>query len=479
MNTYLRRTFYLITLGFLFLVGMLGYWQVYAQESLANDPSNTIELRQSVQAQRGSILAGDGETALAKSVPRERDGQETVYERTYPEGNPYANIVGYWSTKYGATGIERARDSALSGISEPDTVRDLINQASSGPQPGDNVVLTIDPELQRLAYEEISSSNTGRGSAVAVDPQTGEVLAMASVPSYDPNNIDERFPELQEASNNPLVNRATQGLYVPGSAFKIITAAAGLKSGIEPSDEFFDDGSYIANGYRVTNFEGESYERVTFAKALAFSINTIFAEITVEEIGAGPLAQMARNFGYGDDYEDFALPVEPSTVGERPPSEWPDNYLAAAGFGQANVLTNTFEMAVTTGAIANDGVRMQPRLIQEVRSPEGIVLEQNAPSEKNRALEEKRAETLQKMMRRVVSDGIADEAQMKGVKVAGKTGTAEVGEGDPNSWFVAYAPAEDPEIAVAVLVENGGLGEDSALPVARKMIKSYVNGGGE
>lgn len=472
MNVHLLRTFYLFVAGFVALVGVLVYWQVYARESLANNPDNSLQIRRGLEAPRGLILANDGETVLAKSEPRETE-TGTIYDRVYPQGDVYSNIIGYWSVKYGATGVEIGENSSLSGNADPATLDELINQISGGPQPGNNVVLTIDPELQRLAYEGISRSNTGRGSAVAVDPTTGEVLAMVSYPSYDPNNIDERFPQLREDPSNPLLNRATQGLYAPGSVFKVITAAAALKSGVDPSDTFVDDGEYPTPGYTVTNYEDAEYGRVTFAQALALSINTIFAEIAVERVGAEMLSRTAFDFGFGDTYEDFPLPVKASTLG-LPPSQWAEGDMAQISFGQDKVLSNVFEMANVAATVANDGTMMQPRIVKEIRSPDGVILDKKTPSRRTEVLDPQTARTLQEMMVGVVEEGSATRARIAGVEIAGKTGTAEVPPKTPNSWFIAFAPADEPEIAVAVLVENGGDGETAALPIARQMVASYL-----
>src|SRR5918998_68968 len=215
---------------------MLAYWQVYARESLANDPQNGLQTQRAVQTPRGLILAGDNETVLARSVERRTAG-DTVYDRIYPQGELFSNVVGYWSTKYGATGIEIGENSNLSGAAEPATLDGLINQMSGGPQPGNNVVLTLDPELQRIAHEGLASSATGRGAVVAVNPKNGEILALASYPSFDPNNIDDTFPELARDPDSPLLNRATQSLYPPGSTFKVVTAAAALEAGVSPNEE--------------------------------------------------------------------------------------------------------------------------------------------------------------------------------------------------------------------------------------------------
>ena len=475
MNAHLRRTFYVFVAGFVALVGMLAYWQVYARESLANNPENGLQTQRAISAPRGLILAGDGETVLARSVGYESENG-TVYDRVYPQGAPFSNVVGYWSTKYGATGIEIGENSELSGTAEPATLDELINQISGGPQPGNNVVLTLDPELQRVAYEGLASSVTGRGAVVAVDPNNGEILAMASYPSFDPNNIDQTFPELSRDPDAPLINRAVQSLYPPGSTFKVITAAAALEAGVSPTQEFVDDGTYELPGYTVHNFQGKKYGKVTFTQALVFSINAIFARIGVEIVGAQALAQMAYDFGFGDSYDEFSLPVSASNLGP-PASEWTQGTTAQTAFGQGQVSANAFEMALVAATIANDGKMMEPRIVREIRSPDGIILDRPTPSVRHEPLPPQTARTLNAMMQKVITEGGLSVAEIPGVKVAGKTGTAEAPPGAPHSWWIAFAPADDPEIAVCAMVENGGRGDKAALPIADQVMEAYLKGG--
>jgi penicillin-binding protein A len=475
VNAHVRRTFYLFVAGFVALVGMLAYWQVYARESLANDPQNGLQTQRSIQTPRGLILAGDGETVLAKSVGRNTESG-TVYDRVYPQGEAFSNVVGYWSTKYGATGIEIGQNSDLSGTAEPATLDGLINQMSGGPQPGNNVVLTLDPQLQRVAYEGLASSVTGRGAVVAVDPKNGEILAMASSPSYDPNNIDETFPELSSDPDAPLIDRAIQSLYPPGSTLKVLTAAAALEKGLSPSHIFFDSGTYNLPGYTVVNYKGKTYGRVTFTQALVFSINAIFAKIAVEIVGAQALAQKAYDFGFGDSYENFSLPVTPSNLGP-PPSEWTPGTTAQNAFGQGPASSNAFEMALVAAAIASDGDLMEPRIVREIRSPDGIILDRPSPSVRHEPLDASTARELNGMMQRVVTEGGLTTAEIPGIKVAGKTGTAETAEA-PHSWWITFAPADDPQIAVCAMVENGGEGDDAALPIADQVMEAYLKGRG-
>ena len=425
LNVHVRRAFYLFAAGFFGLVAVLAYWQVYAREALANNPDNGFQTQRSISSPRGLILAGDDETVLAKSVKRQTP-QGPVYDRVYPLGAPFSDVVGYWSTRYGATGIEIAKNTDLSSIAgEPQTLDDLINRATGGPQPGNNVVLTLDPKLQELAYQQLQASSTGRGSIVALNPKTGDILAMATSPSFDPNDIDHNYPKLASAQGAPLVNRATQSLYPPGSVFKVITASAALEKGVSPEDTFFDSGAYELPGYTVHNFEGKHFGEVTFTRALAYSINVIFAKIAVTIVGAKALAQMAANFGFGDSYNDFPLPVSASSVNSLPPDRWTTGTLAQTAFGQGEVQTNAFQMALVAAAIANDGKLMEPRLVREVRSPDGIILDRPTPSIRRQALPAGTASTLNEMMQQVIIQGGLTDAEIEGMKVAGKTGTAE------------------------------------------------------
>jgi penicillin-binding protein A len=461
---------------------MMAYWQVYSREALANHPQNGFQTQRSIESPRGLILAGDGETVLAKSEKRQGISGP-VYERVYPEGEPFTGVVGYWSTKYGASGIEIGNNTDLSSVAgDPETLDELINRATGGPQRGNDVVLTLDPNLQRQAYESLAASPTGRGSAMAIDPKTGEILALATYPSYDNNDIDENLPELSQRADAPLINRATQSLYPPGSTFKVITSAAALKAGVRPTDEFFDPGSLQTPGYTVTNYQGNDYGRLTFAKAFAFSVNVIFAKIAINEVGAQLLYDTATDFGFGDPYDDFPIPVSGSDLG-YPVDQWVEGNTAQISFGQDRVSSNVFEMGLVAATVANGGDMMDPRIVKEVRSPDGIILDRPSPTVRNNVIDAATAGTLNQMMQGVITTGELTDAEVPGVKVAGKTGTAEDPPREPHSWFVSFAPADDPEIAVAVMVENGGVIDENgdaatpAIPIAQDLMETYLRDG--
>jgi peptidoglycan glycosyltransferase len=473
LNAQLRRTFYLFVIGFVALVGVLAYWQVYARESLATDPANRLQSRRVQEVPRGLILAGDGQTELARS---EQDNNGT-YERIYPEGPLYSGVTGYWSTKYGASGLEISQNNNLSGAGEPETLDELMNQFSGLDEAGNDVELTLDPELQRLAYDGLASSSTGRGAAVALDPKNGEILSLVSYPSFDPNNIDDNFEELAEDPSFPLVNRATQGLYPPGSTFKVITAAAAIEAGVKPSDRYRDNGTYETPGYTVYNYRGRDYGQQTFEQALANSVNTIFARIGNEDVGSEALAQKAEAFGFYDPYEDFALPVAPSFF-NPPPEQWDQGNVAQSSFGQQTVSSTVFEMANVAGAIANGGTMMEPRLVREVRSPDGVIIDKPTSRVHGRPMDGETAGTLTDMMEAAVTQ-VESGAAIPGVKVAGKTGTAEAPGEELHSWFISFAPADDPEIAVAIMVENGQEGYKQALPIARRLMEAHLKSQGE
>jgi penicillin-binding protein A len=473
LNAQLRTTFYLFVAGFVALVGVLAYWQVYARESLATDPANRLQSRRVQEIPRGLILAGDGETQLARSEQND-DGN---YNRVYPEGPLYAGVTGYWSTRYGASGLEISQNNNLSGAGEPETLDELINQVSGDPQGGNDIELTIDPELQRIAYDGLASSSTGRGAVVALNPKNGEILSLVSYPSFDPNNIDENFEELAQDPSFPLVNRATQGLYPPGSTFKVITATAALKAGVKPSDKYKDNGTYETPGYTVYNYRGREYGEQTFEQALANSVNTIFARIGNESVGAEALAKTADDFGFDDPYEDFALPIAPSFF-NPPPDQWDQGNVAQSAFGQQTVNGTVFEMANIAGAIANGGTMMEPRLVREVRSPDGVIIDKPTPRVRNKASDEETTSTLNDMMQKAITE-VETGAEIPGVKVAGKTGTAEAGCDEIHSWFISFAPADDPEIAVAVIVENGQEGYKQAVPIARRLMEARLKSQGK
>jgi peptidoglycan glycosyltransferase len=482
----------------------VAYVQVFAADRIANQPGNFArQLRAEYQTQRGRILAADG-SPMAESVEAP-EGALYRFERQYPRGELFGHVTGYYSRVYGRSGLEQSMNAYLAGTAPEFAASNLTDLILGRPKVGGSVFTTIIPRLQVAAAEALGSQ---RGAVVAIDPSTGDVLAFWSNPGYDPNllvegtNEDMRaaWEELNADPEKPLLSKASQELYLPGSTFKLVTASAALQNGYGPEEEWpnppvldlptTDDdlenfGGSLCNGGSKT---------VTMAEAFEESCNVTFGEIALE-LGADRFSAQAFDFGAcptlppdettcDDPPITFELPFEdgrfpePAYFDQRTPA------LAYSGVGLDNVLMNPLHMALITSAIANGGVMMDPRIVTEVRDAQGRVVREFDPEVFGRPVSTATAEAMRQMMVSVVESGTGTAAQIPGLVVAGKTGTATNGEDrPPNAWFTAFAPAgatQDPEIAVTVIVLDGGdLGDEAtggrvAAPIAKAVIEAYL-----
>ena len=480
MNRPIRRvaTAALALFGLLFLNA--NYIQVVRADALRKDSRNNRLLLDEYGRPRGDIIAGD-----ATLVESRATGDRLKYLRVYAGGKAdvasvFAPITGYYSLVYGATGIERAYNDALSGADDRFFVR-RVSDILTGREPqGGSVKITVNPDLQLLAARTLGNR---RGAVVALDPKTGRVLAMVTSPSYDPNVLSSHQPGQIRAANerlngdraHPLQNRAAEEVYPPGSTFKIITAAAALESGMRP-DTQVDCASEITlpltRNVKLRNFGGESCpSRVTLKEALQHSYNTSFAKLGMDLDGR--VGDMAERFGFNAS-PGFPLRSVDSVFPQGPNKP----QLAQSSIGQFDVRATPLQMAMVTAAIANDGRMMRPYLVDQVLAPDLTVLDSTRPDELRRPISGATADALTEMMLAVVEGGTGRRAQIPGVQVAGKTGTAQ-NAGPAHAWFVGFAPANDPKIAVAVLVENGG-GDDAgtggrvAAPIAQAVMAAYL-----
>ncbi len=336
------------------------------------------------------------------------------------------------------------------------------------PKRGADLHLTVSAALQKTAVDALGGK---KGAIVALDPRTGAILAMASSPSYDPRRLDERWKALNQDADRPLLNRVTQGLYPPGSSFKPVVAAAALAQGlVTPTTGFVDDGRYVAGGYVVHNYGDAVYGRHDFTEAMAKSINTTFAKVGVE-LGAAGLAQAARSFGFSQKVPG-RLPVAASRFPD--PGTMDTAHVAQASFGQGEVLATPLEMALVAAGIANGGRVMEPYLVGEVRDYQQTVLDRTQPKVWLNPMDATTAAAVRDMMVQVVQQGTGTRAAIPGVQVAGKTGTAELDQGEPHAWFIGFAPADAPRVAVAVVVEHGGTGGSVAAPLARQVLSAAL-----
>ncbi len=464
-NRAIRRLWAVFVLLFLGLAARQVYVQVVAAPAIAAKPGNPRHLL--LEAYRGRILATDG-SVLAQSV---------AGRRVYPLGPAAAQAVGYVSIRYGTSGIESAFDRALT---PPDTsgdpraqYREIVAafEGKTATVSGADVVTTLVPAVQQKLYDDLSKYP--RAAGIAIDPRTGAVLAMASVPSYDPNAFDAEFAQLSRDPASPLVDRALDGLYPPGSTFKIFTAAAALDAGTVTMDSHFDDPGYLQIGnFTLHDNESEATGYADLTTAFALSSNVDFAQIALK-MGVGPFYDYLSRWGIGESL-DFQLPSEPAGV--PPKAGIVPGELAQMGFGQGALLASPLQMALIGATIANAGAEPRPYVVRQVVR-DGAVASVYSSSTLANPVSADAAANVTKMMIAVVQRGTGTPAQIPHLVVAGKTGTATNPLGRSHAWFVAFAPADRPRVAVAVVVENVGYGATYAAPVARDVIRTALEAG--
>ena len=472
---------------FALLFGSTSWVQYVTADSLNNNPLNNRRILDQLARDRGPILV-DG-TPIAYSEPVD---DKYKYQRKYGSENldprAYASLTGYYSVVSGASGMERAVGDYLSGDSDA-LFYDKVGSFFTGEQPrGAAVELTIDPKVQQAAWDGLGNQN---GAAVALDPKTGKILAMASTPGWDPNALashdsteaSEAYKNLEAADGKPAYNRAIGGnLYPPGSTFKVLVAAAALESGdYDPDSQL--NGPATLDLPQTTATIGNSHPgacrnggKPTLADSLAESCNTSFASLGMD-LGEDAIAKQAEKFGFGEDLE-IPLNVTPSSF----PSDLNPPQLAQSSLGQYEVRSTPLQMAMMTAGIANGGKMMKPQLVDRVLNANTLEpISETRPSQMSRAVSGDTADKLTEMMTGVVDDGTASVAKMGDTKVAAKTGTAQHATGAaPHAWFISFAPADDPQVAVAVVVENGGnagneaYGATVAGPIAKNMMEAVV-----
>ncbi len=395
--------------------------------------------------------------------------------REYPLGASAAQTVGYISTRYGTSGLEDAYDRALT---PPESTGDFgaqigeIVEALRGRQTisrGADIVTTIEPAIQNALYGELAQH--ARGAGVVIDPRNGAVLALTSVPSFDPNDLSRAFPSLLHDESSPLLNRSINGLYPPGSTFKIFTASAALDSGtVTMQSTFYDPGYYTIGNFTLHDDEGEATGTQDLTGAFALSSNVDFGQIALK-MGADTFYRYIDRWGIGRSL-DFQLPASRARV--PPQHSIVQGELAQMGFGQGALLMTPLQMALIGSTVAGAGSEPRPYLVRQVVQP-GSIGSSYGPSELATPITADTAANVKKMMIAVVQRGTGTSAQLAGVSVAGKTGTATNPVGAPHSWFVCFAPAENPRVVVAVIVENAGYGAAVAAPIARDVLRIALN----
>lgn len=465
MTVEIRRVAAMLLIGFFALTGGIVWWQVVQAERLNNRAGNPRVAELSARTHRGTIYAADG-TVLARSEP----GPDGRNHRVYPVAS-LSHVLGYVSQRYGVSGLEESFNGYLSGEQGGNPVNRIWADISREPLKGNDLVLTIDPKVQAAAAAALG----GRaGAVVALNPRSGAVLALVSQPGFDAGAIDTRGAALLNDPAGPLVNRATQGQYPPGSTFKTVTASAALDSGVlKPDARFKCPSGYVVEGF-VIACKGipPGIREYDFAHAYAWSINASFAQTAVD-MGASTLVQYARRFGFEEEIP-FDLPLAISHL-LRPRESFNPVLLANTGFGQGQLAVTPMQMALVVATVANNGALMRPYLVQRVQTPAGALITQHEPQVIRQVIRPETAATLRSFMGTAVKEGFSGAAAIPGVEVGGKTGTAEVGGGQhSHAWFTSIAPLNDPRVAVAVIVEHAGQGSTVAAPIAQAVMRAAL-----
>lgn len=431
--------------------------------------------------QRGRIFDRNG-TVLADTV---RDGND--WKRVYPEPAA-AYLMGYYSPLiYGSAGLEQTYNGELSGEKGGNPLTRWMNDLLHRPQQGLDLQTTLDLSLQQEAEDQLDGRT---GAVILIDVKTGAILAMASNPHDDPNQLftDSAaehdaavayWQQLNDDPSHPLVQRAVNGLYPPGSTFKTITAAAAIDTGIASPDKVYtDDGSLDVDGHNIPEYNrpDDSVDQWTLAQGLAWSLNVVYAQVGLA-LGPDKLAEYAKKFGIGQKIP-FDLPVSQGQIASSSDFLNDKPALADTAFGQGELLVTPLNMALVAAAIANGGVMMQPRLVDRVTTPDGKTVETRSPEVWRTPISKKTADQVRDMMIGAVNDGWASEAAINGLVVGGKTGTAELGNNEPpHAWFIGFVGNPTPRYAVAVVLEHGGEGLAGPLAIGHNMLQAAMNSG--
>jgi peptidoglycan glycosyltransferase len=480
VNRPIIRLYGLVVLLFALLVGFTSRWTIFEASSLRANPLNARALLEQERIARGPIVAADG-TVLARSLR----GAEGTYERSYPTGEEFAHAIGYSYINFGSTGLERFRSSELDGRAETN-LQTILDQLQGRKPRGDKLITTLNPAAQQIANGALSGH---RGAVVALDPRTGAVTVMASTPGYDPNALrttaGARKLEGEESGANPTksrVNRTVQFGYAPGSTFKVVTATAAIDTGaFTPESTVSGRDNVPISGVPLQNDEHASYGQITLTQALAKSVNTAWAQVA-EKLGKTTIARYMGRFGF-DKKPQLDYPAEEmSASGEyahgrllAPTSEAVD--VGRMGIGQDKLQVTALQMAEVAAAVANHGTLMVPHMTDRIVDPEGRTVQTIGARVQSVVMKPSTAAAVTSMMIAVVNEGTGTPAQIPGVQVAGKTGTAETlpATAINNVWFIAFAPASQPKVAIAATLQGvPGFGAAFAAPIAKQVMERLL-----
>jgi penicillin-binding protein A len=473
MNRQIVKLFGFLVVLYALLFGFTSYWSIFDADDLKANQANRRPLLEEQQIKRGDILAADG-SVIARSIPR-GSGDNRIFVRRYPQGGLFGNPIGYSFVTQGRVGFELAHNDELVG--NQTEFLSILDELRGHAQVGDTVQSALDPAAQEAAVNGLAGR---RGSVVAMVPSTGEVRAMVSIPEYDPNRVPKDFAQLNRDESAPLFNRATQAGYPPGSTMKVVTATAALDSGeFTPSSTLSGRSGIEIDGVPLANSGGEEFGTIDMTTALTNSVNTWWAQAG-EELGKDTMFEYMNRFGFDAkprlDYPGFQLATSGVFDGNKllGPSDPID--IGRVAIGQERLRVTPLQMAQVAAAVANDGELMEPRLWSRVIDPDGRETRLD-PARQSRVMSEDTAATLNEMMQNVVAEGTGTAGAVSGIDVAGKTGTAELSPSVNDAWFIGFAPASDPQIAISCIVERtSGFGGPTCGPIFKAVAESILQG---
>jgi penicillin-binding protein A len=473
MNRQIIKLFGFLLILYALLFGFTSYWSIFDSDSLKANQANRRPLLEEQTIKRGNILAADGSViAHSRAIGK---GNNKIYVRHYPQGGLFGNPIGYSFVTQGRVGFELSHNDELVG--NKTEFLSVLDELQGHSQEGDNVQSSLDPAAQEAAVNGLAGR---RGSVVAIVPSTGEVRAMVSIPEYDPNQIPKNFAQLNRDSSAPLFNRATQAGYPPGSTMKVVTATAALDSGEFTPDSVLSGRSpQEIDGVPLSNSGGEQFGDIDMTTALTNSVNTWWAQAG-EKLGKDTMFQYMDRFGFDAkprlDYPGFQLAASGVYDGNKllGPSDPID--IGRVAIGQERLRVTPLQMAEVAATVANNGELMEPRLWSRVIDPDGRETKLD-PARQSRVMSEDTASELNTMMQSVVQEGTGTAGAVSGIDVAGKTGTAEISTGVNDAWFIGFAPASDPQIAISCIVEHtSGFGGPTCGPIFKAVAESILRG---
>ena len=473
MNDFMNNIKQVMLVFLIFFIALISYITYSYMFNSEKAVSSTFNSR--LWAERNKVLRGTIYDKDMKPLTKSTKIDAVSQKQQYLQGEVFAHALGYMNPVYGLSGLEKKYDEELMGR-DSGVSKFLFFSKDNEEKVGNGLRTTLDSKLQMKAFELLGDK---RGAVVAINPKTGEVLAMVSKPSYDPNNLNKNWKDIVANKEVPLLNRAISGLYPPGSVFKTVTAISALENIPDVYNRNFkDEGKLVFNEREsLKNYDGEVLGNIDFKTAFAHSSNVYFGTLGIE-LGNKALRETAEKFYFNRNTPSIGVTIDNSRFPSYKSNE--KGNIAQSAIGQSAVLATPMEMALVASTVANDGIMMEPMLVKEILNSKGKSLKKIEPKRLEQVMTKENAMIMKDIMKAVVIEGTGGNAFIRGIEVSGKTGTADHNDDPskqeaPHSWFIGFAPYDNPQIAIAVIVEEGGVGGGIAAEITRELIKAYLN----